>query len=105
MAPSTGLVCLKIKRHVNVVVFYRLGVFSKVVMGIMNTSKACKVIEIRVISIPIPIWCGVKSNLIDKNSKYLILLSNTMNEGLTSSTCSLANLSLPLTCSLVIVAT
>jgi hypothetical protein len=74
-------------------------------MTIMNTSKAWEVLEMRVISWPIPIWCGVKSKLVDKNSKLSIILFNTINKRLTSSTYSLIDFSLPLIGSLVTMAT
>jgi hypothetical protein len=94
MASSTCLTWLKIWRPINAKIFYRSGVFSKVTMGVMNISKTCKVIEVSIISWPIPIWCGVRSKLIDKNSEYLTIMFNIVNEGSTSSTCSLAVLSL-----------
>jgi hypothetical protein len=50
-----------------------------------------------------PIWCGVRSTLIDMNSKDSNLLSNMVDEGLTGSTCSVSNLSLPSTCWLITV--
>jgi hypothetical protein len=45
------------------------------------------------------------SKLVNKNSKGFTLLSNTINEGLIGLTCSLANISLLLTSSLVTMAT
>ncbi len=67
---------------------------SKVVMGVVNTFEACEVLEIKVTSWPMPIWCGVRGTLIDMNSKDSNLLFSMVNEGLTCSTCSLSNLSL-----------
>jgi hypothetical protein len=55
---------------VGVATFYRLGVSSKVVMGVVNTSKACGVLDIKVTSLPIPIWCGVRGKIVDMDSKY-----------------------------------
>ncbi len=64
-------------------------------MGVVNTLKACRVLEIKIISWPIPIWCGVKSKLEDKNSKGPIPLSSIVNEGSKGSTYSLTNFSPP----------
>jgi hypothetical protein len=113
MVPSTssthvsfiGLVWFKIWRPICVVIFCQSIVSSKVVMGFMNTSEACKVLEIKVISWLKPICCGVRNKLVDKNSKDSTLLSNTMNEGSIGSTYSLVGLSLPLISSLTTVAT
>jgi hypothetical protein len=60
-------------------------------MGVVNTFKACRVFDIRVTFLLIPIWWGVKSTFVDKNSKDYNLLPSIMNEGLTSPTCFLSN--------------
>ncbi len=98
-APSayTSSIWFKIWRPVDTTVFCQLGVFLKVIMGVVNTFETCGVLEIKVTSWPIPIWYGVKGTLVDMNSKYYNLLSSMVNERLTSSTCSLLNLSLPST--------
>jgi hypothetical protein len=100
-ASSTSSAWLKIWRHVNAVVLYQSSVSSKVVMGVMNTSKACEVIEIKIISWPINIWCGARGKLVDKNSKGSIIRFSIINEGLTCLAYSLIDLSLPFTSSLV----
>jgi hypothetical protein len=74
-------------------------------MDVVNTSEACGVLEIKVISWPIPIRCGVKGKLAYKNSKDSTPLSNMVNDGLIGSTYSLSDLSLPLTSSLATMAT
>jgi hypothetical protein len=61
------------------------------------------VLNIKVTSWPIPIWCGVIGTLVDMNSKDFNLLYGIMNEGLTCSSYFLSNLSLPSTSWLVIV--
>ncbi len=76
---------------------------SKVIMGVINTFEACGVLDIKVTSWPIPIWCGVRGTLIEMNSKDFNLLSTIMNEGLTSSSYFLSNLSLPSTSWLIII--
>jgi hypothetical protein len=50
--------------------------FFKGCYGCHETSKACGVLDIKVISWPISIWCGVSGKLLDKNSKGFTLLSN-----------------------------
>jgi len=40
---------------VGAIVFYQSCMSSKVVMGVVNTSKACKVFDVKVTSQPIPI--------------------------------------------------
>jgi len=74
-------------------------------MGVVNTFKTCKVLEIKVISSPIPISWGVSNKLADKNSKGPTPLSSIINEGSMSLACSLTYFSLPLTCSIIIVVT
>jgi hypothetical protein len=71
----------------------------------MNTSEACRVLKIKIISSLIPIWCGVKGKLANKNSKGFTLLFNIEYEGSIGSAYSLTNFSLPLTSSLIIMAT
>jgi hypothetical protein len=66
-------------------------------MGVVYTSEACRVFDIKISSWPIPIWCGVKGTLVDKNYKDLNILSSIVYEGLTSSSCFLSDLSLPST--------
>jgi hypothetical protein len=105
LASSTSLVWLKIWRPISAIVCYWSSVFSKVAMGVVNTSKACGVFEIKTISWPIPIWHGVKSKLIDKNFEDSVLLSSTINERSTCSAYSIIDFSLLLVGSLIIVAT
>jgi hypothetical protein len=85
---STSLTWLKIWRLVGTVEFYWSSVSSKVAMGIIHTFEACRALNIKVMSWLMPIWCGVKSTLIDMNSKDFNPLSNMVNEGLTSSSFS-----------------
>jgi hypothetical protein len=72
-------------------------------MGVVNTSEACEVLGIKITSWRIPIWCGVRGKLANKNFKDSNLLSRMVNEGLTGSTCSLSDLLLSTTGSLTIV--
>jgi hypothetical protein len=74
-------------------------------MGVMNTSETCGVLEIKVISEPIPIWCGVRGKLANKNSKGPTPLLSIVKEGSTCLTYSLTNLSLPFTSLITIVVT
>ncbi len=74
-------------------------------MGVVNTSKACEVLKIKIISWPIPIWHGVKGKLIDKNFEDFALLSSTINERSTCSAYSLIDFSLLLVGSLITMAT
>ncbi len=66
-------------------------------MGVVYTSEACEVFDIKITSWPIPIWCGVKGTLVDRNYKDLNLLSSIIYERLISSSCFLSDLSLPST--------
>jgi hypothetical protein len=50
LVASTSSAWLKIWKLVGVIVFYWLGVFPKVAMGVVSTSKACRVLDIKVIS-------------------------------------------------------
>ncbi len=100
---STSSIWFKIWRLIGDVDFWWSGVSSKVITGVVNTSKTCMVLEIKITSWPILIWCLVKGTLIDMNSKNSNLLSNMANEGLTSSTCSLLDFSLPSTSWVIIV--
>ncbi len=51
-----------------------------VVMGVVNTFEACRVLEIKSTFWPIPIWCQVESILTNKNSKDYNLLSSMVNK-------------------------
>ncbi len=79
------------------------SVSSKATMGVMYALEACEVFNIKVTSWPIPIWCGVRGTLVDKNSKDFNLLSSIVYEGLTGSSYFLLNLSPPSTGWLTIV--
>ncbi len=94
---STSSAWLKIWKPIGAIIFCRSGVSSKVTMGVVYTSEACRVFDIKISSWPIPIWCGVKGTLVDKNYKDLNILSSIVYEGLTSSSCFLSDLSLPST--------
>jgi hypothetical protein len=94
---STSSTRLKIWRLVGTTSFYQSCVSSKVVTSVINTFEACGVLNIKVTSWPIPIWCGVKGTLVDMNSKDSNLLTSMVNEGLTCSTYSLSDLSPPST--------
>ncbi len=56
---------------------------------------ACRVFDIKITSWPIPIWCGVRSTLVDKNSKDSNMPYSIVYEGLTCSSYFLSDLSLP----------
>jgi hypothetical protein len=64
-------------------------------MGVVNTIEAWGILDIKVTFWPILIWCVIRSTLIDMKSKILNLLSGIVNEGLTSSSYFLSNLSIP----------
>ncbi len=91
----TSSTWLKIWKPIHTIVFCQSSVSSKVFMGVVNTFETCMVLDIKITSWPIHIECGVKSTLIDMNSKYSNLLSNIVNGGLTCSSCFLLNLSIP----------
>jgi len=100
LVSSTSSTWLKIWRLVGAIVtFCQLNVSSKVVMGVVNTFETYMVLIIKVISWPIPIWCGVRGKVANRNSKGLVPLSSTCL------ICSLTNLSLPSTNSVVVVVT
>jgi hypothetical protein len=94
-AASTSSTWLKIWRSIGVVIFCQSSVTSKVVMGVVYTCKACRVFDIKITFWPIPIWCGVKGTLVDKNSKDSNMPSSIVYEGLTCSSYFLSDLSLP----------
>jgi hypothetical protein len=48
LVASTSLAWLKIWRLIGIVVFYQLGTFSNVAIGVVNTSEACEVLDIKV---------------------------------------------------------
>jgi len=55
LVASTSSTWLKIWRPIGATIFYWLGVFSKVAMGVVNTSEACGVLDIKVTFWPMPI--------------------------------------------------
>ncbi len=105
LAASISWTWFKILKPISTMVFYWPSMSSKVAMGVVYTSEACGVFDIKVTSWTMPIWCGVKGTLVDKNSKYSNLLSNITYEWLTGSSYFLSDLSLPSTSWLTIVVT
>jgi hypothetical protein len=69
---STSSIWFRIWRSIGVIAFCYPSVFSKVIIGVVNTFEACEVLDIKKTSWLIPIWCGVRSKLIDMNSNILI---------------------------------
>ncbi len=48
LVASTSLAWLKIWRLIGIVVFYQLGTFSNVAIGVVSTFEACEVLDIKV---------------------------------------------------------
>lgn len=70
--------------HVYVAVFYRSGVSSKFIIGVINTSDAWGVLEITVSFKPTPINGGFNGMVVDKNFKALNMLFTTNDDVSTS---------------------
>ncbi len=86
LVSSTSLTWLRIWKHVGIIKKNCWSsVSSNVAMGVVNISKACGVLIIKIIFWPIPIWYGVRGKIASRNFKGSIPLTNTVNEGRTCS--------------------
>jgi hypothetical protein len=101
---STSLAWFRIWKPIGIAIFYQSGVFSRLLWVLRIPLRHVRYLRL-ITSWCIAIWCGVRCKLANKNFKDSNLFSSMVNEGLTCSMCSLLDILLSTTGSLIIVVT